>query len=88
MRDSRVKHAGRTKGNGAVCLLRINARVILNSGASKDFPLQFEPRDQFEQRQQKLEQSKLWGTIHPREFRWTDSGCSVGENAHPVLRRE
>jgi lysyl-tRNA synthetase, class II len=36
--------------------------------------LQFEPRDQFEQRQRKLEQIKELGfDPFPREFRWTDT---------------
>src|SRR5467141_2063850 len=38
----------------------------------KDFPLQFEPRDQFEQRQKKLEQIQALGlNPYPHEFRWT-----------------
>jgi len=36
--------------------------------------LQFEPRDQFEQRQSKLEQIRALGlNPYPHEFRWTDS---------------
>jgi lysyl-tRNA synthetase, class II len=35
--------------------------------------LQFEPRDQFEQRERKLEQIKALGyEAYPREYRWTD----------------
>ena len=35
--------------------------------------MQFEPRDQFEQREKKLEQIKALGyEAYPREFRWTD----------------
>ncbi|MCU1306937.1 MAG: Lysine--tRNA ligase [Acidobacteriaceae bacterium] len=40
----------------------------------KDFPLQFEPRDQFEQRQKKLEQIQALGLkAYPHEFRWSDT---------------
>src|SRR5437763_11529607 len=40
----------------------------------KDFPLQFEPSDQFEQRQKKLDQIKALGLDpFPHEFRWTDT---------------
>jgi lysyl-tRNA synthetase class 2 len=40
----------------------------------KDFSLQFEPREQFEQRQKKLEQIQALGlSAYPHEFRWTDS---------------
>jgi lysyl-tRNA synthetase, class II len=38
------------------------------------FPLQFEPRDQFEQRQKKLQQIQTLGEKpYPHEFRWTDT---------------
>jgi len=40
--------------------------------------LQFEPRDQFEQRQKKLEQIQALGfDAFPREFRWTDTPASL-----------
>lgn len=46
----------------------------------KDFPLQFEPRDQFEQRQKKLEQIQALGhDPYPREFRWTDTAAGLVE---------
>jgi lysyl-tRNA synthetase class 2 len=46
----------------------------------KDFPLQFEPRDQFEQRQKKLEQIQALGyEPYPREFRWTDTAAGLVE---------
>jgi lysyl-tRNA synthetase, class II len=42
--------------------------------------LQFEPRDQFEQRQKKLEQIQALGfEPFPREFRWTDTPASLVE---------
>src|SRR6202158_152004 len=42
------------------------------------FPLQFEPRDQFEQRQKKLEQIQALGhDPFPREFRWTDTPAAL-----------
>jgi lysyl-tRNA synthetase class 2 len=45
----------------------------------KDFPLLFEPREQFEQRQKKLEQIQALGlAAYPHEFRWTDG---IGELA-------
>jgi lysyl-tRNA synthetase class 2 len=42
--------------------------------------LLFEPRDQFEQRQKKLEQIQAMGLDpYPREFRWTDTVAAVAE---------
>jgi len=42
--------------------------------------LQFEPRDQFEQRLKKLEQIKALGhDPYPREFRWTDTPAALVE---------
>ncbi len=42
--------------------------------------MQFEPRDQFEQRQKKLEQIQALGhDPYPREFRWTDSPAALVE---------
>jgi lysyl-tRNA synthetase class 2 len=42
--------------------------------------LQFEPRDQFEQRQKKLEQIQALGhDPYPREFRWTDTPAALVE---------
>jgi lysyl-tRNA synthetase class 2 len=44
------------------------------------FPLQFEPRDQFEQRRKKLEQIQALGQDpYPREFRWTDTPAALVE---------
>src|SRR5579864_299301 len=41
-------------------------------------PLQFEPRDQFDQRQKKLEQIRALGIdTFPREFRWTDTPAAL-----------
>jgi lysyl-tRNA synthetase class 2 len=46
----------------------------------KDFRLQFEPREQFEQRQKKLEQIEALGyEPFPREFRWTDTPAALVE---------
>ena len=46
----------------------------------KEFRLQFEPRDQFEQRQKKLEQIEALGLDpFPREFRWTDTPAALVE---------
>jgi len=42
--------------------------------------LQFEPRDQLEQRQKKLEQIQALGhDPYPREFRWTDTPAALAE---------
>lgn len=42
--------------------------------------MQFEPRDQFEQRQKKLEQIQALGhDPYPREFRWTDTPAELVE---------
>jgi len=42
--------------------------------------LQFEPRDQFEQRQKKLEQIQGLGyEAYPREFQWTDTAAGLVE---------
>jgi lysyl-tRNA synthetase class 2 len=60
----------------------------------KDFPiLEFEPRDQFEQRQKKLEQIRALGIDpFPREFRWTETPASIVEKyssaAAPELEAE
>jgi lysyl-tRNA synthetase class 2 len=45
--------------------------------------LQFEPQDQFEQRQKKLEQIQALGhEAYPREFRWTDTAAALVEKYH------
>ena len=42
--------------------------------------MQFEPRDQFEQRQKKLEQIQALGhEAFPREFRWTHTAAEIAE---------
>ena len=42
--------------------------------------MEFEPRDQFEQRQKKLEQIQALGhEAYPREFRWTDTAAALVE---------
>ncbi len=42
--------------------------------------MQFEPREQFEQRQKKLEQIEALGyEPFPREFRWTDTPAALVE---------
>ena len=55
--------------------------------------MQFEPRDQFEQRQKKLEQIQALGyDPYPREFRWTDTPIELvekyGEKSGPELEAE
>jgi lysyl-tRNA synthetase class 2 len=52
--------------------------VILAHSISRGFQLQFEPRDQFEQRQKKLQQIEALGhEAYPREFRWTDTAAAL-----------
>src|SRR6266436_3531451 len=48
--------------------------AILLRLCGKDFSLPFEPREQFEQRQKKLEQIQALGLqAYPHEFRWSDT---------------
>src|SRR5450755_3423769 len=59
-------------------LLSAGGRYTRFPSLRKDFPLQFEPRDQFEQRQKKLEQVKALGfDPYPREFRWSDTPAAL-----------
>lgn len=54
--------------------------AILLCSLRKDSRLQFEPREQFEQRQKKLEQIEALGyEPFPREFRWTDTPLALVE---------
>src|SRR6266849_7227530 len=58
------------------------ARAVILAGTlfREDFQLQFEPRDQFEQRQKKLQQIQALGhDVYPREFRWTDTAAALVE---------
>ena len=51
------------------------------------FHLHFEPRDQFEQRQKKLEQIQALGfEAFPREFRWTDTPADLVAKYSEVTR--
>src|SRR5689334_18009131 len=48
--------------------------------AERIFPLEFEPRDQFEQRQKKIDQIRALGhDPYPREFRSTDTAAALVE---------
>ncbi len=50
------------------------AAILACDYAERIFPLQFEPRDQFEQRQKKLQQIQALGLkAYPHEFRWSDT---------------
>src|SRR5439155_1162282 len=64
-------------------LLRDEARPYTRTPSllsERILPLQFEPRDQFEQRQKKLEQIQALGyDPYPREFRWTDTPAALVE---------
>jgi lysyl-tRNA synthetase, class II len=57
------------------CPVRWQAFILLVTHFGKDkLLLQFEPQDQFEQRQKKLEQIQALGyAAFPHEFRWTDA---------------
>ena len=47
--------------------------------------MQFEPRDQFEQRQKKLQQIQQLGhDAFPREFRWTDTPAALFQSFSEV----
>src|SRR5713101_5573529 len=66
------------------------AAILACDYAERIFPLQFEPRDQFEQRQKKLDQIQGLGhDPYPREFRWTDTPAALvekyGETKGPEL---
>jgi lysyl-tRNA synthetase class 2 len=51
--------------------------------------LQFEPREQFEQRQKKLEQIQALGFERfPREFRWTDTPAALADKFGEKLSAE
>jgi lysyl-tRNA synthetase, class II len=50
------------------------AAILACDYGERIFPLQFEPRDQFEQRQKKLQQVQALGLkAYPHEFRWSDT---------------
>jgi hypothetical protein len=54
------------------------AAILACDYAERIFPLQFEPRDQFEQRQKKLQQIQALGlNAYPHEFRWTDTAAKL-----------
>jgi len=58
-----------------------------------ELPLQFEPQDQFQQRQKKLEEIQALGyEAFPREFRWTDTAAELvkkyGEASSAELEAE
>jgi lysyl-tRNA synthetase class 2 len=61
------------------CSSRARAAILASDHCRKDFStLQFEPREQFEQRQKKLEQIQALGfDPFPREFRWTDTAADL-----------
>src|SRR6266446_3960817 len=69
------------RGSGVFLAQGRGAPLYSNSIVSERiFLLQFEPRDQFEQRHKKLEQIKALGhDPYPREFRWTDSPAGLVE---------
>src|SRR5258708_11865606 len=59
------------------CPAAARAAILLRL-CGKDFSLQFEPREQFEQRQKKLEQIQALGMqAYPHEFRWSDTAAEL-----------
>jgi lysyl-tRNA synthetase class 2 len=67
------------------------AAILACDYAERIFPLQFEPRDQFEQRQKKLQQIQALGlNAYPHEFRWTDTVAELATQfgATPVADLE
>src|SRR5260370_125054 len=69
------------RGSGVFLAQGRGAPLYSTSIASERiFSLQFEPRDQFEQRYKKLEQIQALGhDPYPREFRWTDTPAALVE---------
>jgi lysyl-tRNA synthetase class 2 len=56
------------------------AAILAVRSSWKGIPLQFEPREQFDQRQKKLEQIRALGQDpYPHEFRWTDTIAALAE---------
>ena len=54
------------------------AAILASVHSERNSRLQFEPHDQFEQRQKKLEQIQALGfDAYPREFRWTDTPAAL-----------
>jgi lysyl-tRNA synthetase class 2 len=64
----------------AGCPAVSRAAILACHDYGKEFLLQFEPRDQFEQRQRKLEQIVALGhQAFPHEFRWTHTPVQIVE---------
>ena len=67
-------------GKRVCCSALATAVILACDHLVKGFALQFEPRDQFEQRLKKLEQIQALGFApYPHEFRWTDSIAALVE---------
>ena len=70
-----------SRGNRAASLPLSRRRIYTPDYSREErngFHLHFEPRDQFEQRQKKLEQIQALGyEAFPREFRWTDTPADL-----------
>src|SRR5438270_9871329 len=53
------------------------------------FPLEFEPREQFQQRQKKLEQIQALGLkAYPHEFRWTHTIADLASQFHDSSKEQ
>jgi lysyl-tRNA synthetase, class II len=60
------------------CSRAAQAAILACAHSERNSRLQFEPQDQFEQRQKKLQQIQALGfDPYPREFRWTDSPAAL-----------
>jgi lysyl-tRNA synthetase class II len=67
-------------GSNVPCRTPGFAAILAVHSSERVFRLQFEPRDQFEQRQKKLEQIQQLGLDpFPREFRWTHTPAQLLE---------
>src|SRR5216684_1585052 len=77
---TRLERAAVPDGASHSCPAVALAAILACDYAERIFPLQFEPRDQFEQRQKKLQQIQALGQEpYPREFRWTDTPAGLVE---------
>src|SRR6266436_1040636 len=71
---TRLERAAVPDGASHSCPAVALAAILACDYAERIFPLQFEPRDQFEQRQKKLQQVQALGLkAYPHEFRWSDT---------------
>ncbi len=78
--------ADAARGDG--CPRGARAAILACRYLERTSSLQFEPRDQFEQRQKKLEQiQELGHAAFPHEFRWTHSASDIQAGFGETRRR-